>query len=153
MARWDEPQLQDCIVFCVFLSIFNCFVMIWWVSYHMVGKTGALPATPGGSAWVSTRGCWLPVTEPWPSHSAPQRSLCSEMGEELRFAMRCFGPRQRPALKRCNMCHHMTPSYVPGTNIDLQTVSAQNQEYMTVFLIYQIKIFFKMFFSNVKIFI
>ncbi|XP_034245115.1 glutamate receptor ionotropic, kainate 2-like [Thrips palmi] len=50
-----------------------------------------------------------------------RRSLCSEMGEELRFAMRCFGPRQRPALKRCNLCHNMTPSYMPGTNIDLQT--------------------------------
>ncbi|KAE8751697.1 hypothetical protein FOCC_FOCC001545 [Frankliniella occidentalis] len=55
------------------------------------------------------------------------RSLCSEMGEELRFALRCFGPRQRPAVKRCHTCHHMTPSYVPGTSIDLQTFQLHGQ--------------------------
>nr|XP_045621985.1 glutamate receptor ionotropic, kainate 2-like [Procambarus clarkii] len=37
------------------------------------------------------------------------QSLCSEMAEELRFALRCHGSRQRPALKRnCQQC-------VPGT--------------------------------------
>ncbi|KAJ1521477.1 hypothetical protein ONE63_003145 [Megalurothrips usitatus] len=51
-----------------------------------------------------------------------RKSLCTEMGEELRFALQCFGPRQRPAVKRCNMCHYTTPSYVPGTNIDIQTL-------------------------------
>ncbi|XP_052132388.1 glutamate receptor ionotropic, kainate 2 [Frankliniella occidentalis] len=56
-----------------------------------------------------------------------RRSLCSEMGEELRFALRCFGPRQRPAVKRCHTCHHMTPSYVPGTSIDLQTFQLHGQ--------------------------
>ena len=33
------------------------------------------------------------------------QSLCSEMAEELRFAMRCHGSRQKPALKRnCARC-------------------------------------------------
>lgn len=43
-----------------------------------------------------------------------QQSLCSEMAEELRFAMRCHGSRQRPALRRnCTRC---TPgsTYVPA---------------------------------------
>ncbi|XP_049819226.1 glutamate receptor ionotropic, kainate 2 isoform X6 [Aethina tumida] len=37
--------------------------------------------------------------------SAPHQSLCSEMGGELCFALRCRGSRQRPALKRqCSKC-------------------------------------------------
>ena len=33
------------------------------------------------------------------------QSLCSEMAEELRFAMRCRGSRQKPALRRsCSRC-------------------------------------------------
>ncbi|XP_067008296.2 glutamate receptor ionotropic, kainate 2 [Anabrus simplex] len=40
---------------------------------------------------------------------APHQSLCSEMAEELCFALRCRGSRQRPALKRqCSKC-------IPGT--------------------------------------
>ncbi|XP_042867558.1 glutamate receptor ionotropic, kainate 2-like [Penaeus japonicus] len=43
-----------------------------------------------------------------------QQSLCSEMAEELRFAMRCHGSRQRPALKRnCSRCTPGT-TYVPA---------------------------------------
>lgn len=39
----------------------------------------------------------------------PHQSLCAEMAEELCFALRCRGSRQRPALKRqCSKC-------VPGT--------------------------------------
>ena len=38
------------------------------------------------------------------------------MAEELRFAMRCHGSRQRPALKRnCSRCTPGT-TYVPATN-------------------------------------
>ncbi|XP_022237656.1 glutamate receptor ionotropic, kainate 2-like isoform X1 [Limulus polyphemus] len=38
-----------------------------------------------------------------------KQSLCSEMGEELRFAVRCRGSRHRPALRRqCSKC-------IPGT--------------------------------------
>ena len=34
-----------------------------------------------------------------------RQSLCSEMAEELRFAMRCHGSRQKPALRRsCSRC-------------------------------------------------
>lgn len=34
-----------------------------------------------------------------------RQSLCSEMAEELRFAVKCHGSRQRPALKRnCTKC-------------------------------------------------
>lgn len=43
-----------------------------------------------------------------------RQSLCSEMAEELRFAIRCHGSRQRPALKRsCIKCSPRT-TYVPG---------------------------------------
>ncbi|XP_063594400.1 glutamate receptor ionotropic, kainate 1-like [Penaeus indicus] len=48
------------------------------------------------------------------SLSPPQQSLCSEMAEELCFAMRCRGSRQRPALKR--QCSRCIPgaTYVPS---------------------------------------
>ena len=37
-----------------------------------------------------------------------------EMATELRFAMRCHAPRQRPALRRsCARCHATTATYVP----------------------------------------
>ncbi|GLV33798.1 uncharacterized protein CBL_11315 [Carabus blaptoides fortunei] len=43
-----------------------------------------------------------------------RQSLCSEMAEELRFAVRCHGSRQRPALKRnCTKCSPGT-TYVPA---------------------------------------
>ncbi|XP_072156449.1 glutamate receptor ionotropic, kainate 2 isoform X1 [Bemisia tabaci] len=43
-----------------------------------------------------------------------RQSLCSEMAEELRFAVRCHGSRQRPALKRsCTRCSPAT-TYVPA---------------------------------------
>lgn len=48
-----------------------------------------------------------------------QSSLCSEMAEELRFAMRCHGSRQRPALKRnCAKCNSQT-TYVPTGKLDI----------------------------------
>lgn len=50
---------------------------------------------------------------------APHQSLCAEMAEELCFALRCRGSRQRPALKRqCSKCIPGTP-YVPAV-LDLQ---------------------------------
>ena len=44
-----------------------------------------------------------------------RQSLCSEMAEELRFAVRCHGSRQRPALKRnCTKCSPAgLQTYVP----------------------------------------
>lgn len=44
------------------------------------------------------------------------QSLCSEMAEELRFAMHCHASKQRPALRRnCAKC--MTgATYVPGAS-------------------------------------
>ncbi|XP_046392459.1 glutamate receptor ionotropic, kainate 2 isoform X2 [Ischnura elegans] len=43
-----------------------------------------------------------------------RQSLCSEMAEELRFAVRCHGSRQRPALRRsCSRCSPGT-TYVPA---------------------------------------
>ncbi|EEB18839.1 glutamate receptor, ionotropic kainate 2 precursor, putative [Pediculus humanus corporis] len=43
-----------------------------------------------------------------------QQSLCSEMAEELRFAMRCHGSKQKPALRRsCAKCSPLT-TYVPA---------------------------------------
>ncbi|XP_069680352.1 glutamate receptor ionotropic, kainate 2-like isoform X2 [Periplaneta americana] len=45
---------------------------------------------------------------------APHQSLCAEMTEELCFALRCRGSRQRPALKRqCSKCIPGT-TYVPA---------------------------------------
>merc|ERR1712079_710848 len=43
-----------------------------------------------------------------------RQSLCSEMAEELRFAMRCHGSRQKPALRRS--CSRCSPegTYVPA---------------------------------------
>ncbi|CAL1283893.1 unnamed protein product [Larinioides sclopetarius] len=39
------------------------------------------------------------------SHSYLQQSLCAEMAEELRFAVKCRASRQRPALRRqCSKC-------------------------------------------------
>lgn len=43
-----------------------------------------------------------------------RQSLCSEMAEELRFAVRCHGSRHRPALQRsCTKCSPAT-TYVPA---------------------------------------
>ncbi|XP_043207599.1 glutamate receptor ionotropic, kainate 2-like, partial [Amphibalanus amphitrite] len=43
-----------------------------------------------------------------------RQSICMEMATELRFAMRCHAPRQRPALRRsCARCHATNATYVP----------------------------------------
>ena len=53
-----------------------------------------------------------------------RQSLCSEMAEELRFAIRCHGSRQRPALKRsCIKCSPGATTYVPGMAHHLNGVS------------------------------
>ncbi|XP_060534775.1 glutamate receptor ionotropic, kainate 2 [Cylas formicarius] len=53
-----------------------------------------------------------------------RQSLCSEMAEELRFAMRCHGSRQRPALRRsCTRCSPAT-TYVPAT-LDLPHLNGE----------------------------
>ncbi|XP_037925816.1 glutamate receptor ionotropic, kainate 2 isoform X2 [Hermetia illucens] len=45
-----------------------------------------------------------------------RQSLCSEMAEELRFAMHCHASKQRPALKRnCAKCSPGATTYVPGS--------------------------------------
>lgn len=47
-------------------------------------------------------------------NSRDRQSLCAEMAEELRFAVRCHGSRQRPALRRsCVKCSPGT-TYVPA---------------------------------------
>ncbi|GIY87283.1 glutamate receptor ionotropic, kainate 2 [Caerostris darwini] len=44
-----------------------------------------------------------------------QQSLCSEMAEELRFAVKCRASRQRPALRRqCSKCIPPGATYVPA---------------------------------------
>ncbi|XP_030751505.1 glutamate receptor ionotropic, kainate 2 [Sitophilus oryzae] len=53
-----------------------------------------------------------------------RQSLCSEMAEELRFAMRCHGSRQRPALRRsCTRCSPAT-TYVPAA-LDLPHLNGE----------------------------
>ncbi|CAH1132880.1 unnamed protein product [Ceutorhynchus assimilis] len=53
-----------------------------------------------------------------------RQSLCSEMAEELRFAMRCHGSRQRPALRRsCARCSPAT-TYVPAA-LDLPHLNGE----------------------------
>ncbi|XP_066156861.1 glutamate receptor ionotropic, kainate 2 isoform X2 [Euwallacea fornicatus] len=53
-----------------------------------------------------------------------RQSLCSEMAEELRFAMRCHGSRQRPALRRsCTRCSPAT-TYVPAA-LDLPHINGE----------------------------
>jgi len=55
-----------------------------------------------------------------------KQSLCSEMGEELRFALRCQGSRQRPTLRRsCVRCTPPSHTYVP-TNHDVPTLHGEN---------------------------
>ncbi|XP_064081833.1 glutamate receptor ionotropic, kainate 2-like isoform X1 [Macrobrachium nipponense] len=62
---------------------------------------------------------------PKPKVIKPPQSLCSEMAEELRFAMRCQGSRQRPALKRnCSRCTTGT-TYVPAAN-DMPQANGEN---------------------------
>ncbi|KAL5288900.1 GRIK1 family protein [Megaselia abdita] len=58
-----------------------------------------------------------------------RQSLCSEMAEELRFAMHCHGSKQRPALKRT--CHKCVPSstYVPADVIALPEKHSVNYNY------------------------
>nr|XP_015833576.1 PREDICTED: glutamate receptor ionotropic, kainate 2 isoform X6 [Tribolium castaneum] len=53
-----------------------------------------------------------------------RQSLCSEMAEELRFAVRCHGSRQRPALRRsCTRCSPAT-TYVPAA-LDLPHINGE----------------------------
>ncbi|XP_071050380.1 glutamate receptor ionotropic, kainate 2 isoform X5 [Onthophagus taurus] len=53
-----------------------------------------------------------------------RQSLCSEMAEELRFAVRCHGSRQRPALRRsCARCSPAT-TYVPAA-LDLPHLNGE----------------------------
>ncbi|XP_073985740.1 glutamate receptor ionotropic, kainate 2 isoform X2 [Rhodnius prolixus] len=53
-----------------------------------------------------------------------RQSLCSEMAEELRFAIRCHGSRQRPALKRnCTRCSPGT-TYVPSA-LEIQHINGE----------------------------
>ncbi|XP_072394933.1 glutamate receptor ionotropic, kainate 2 [Diabrotica undecimpunctata] len=53
-----------------------------------------------------------------------RQSLCSEMAEELRFAVRCHGSRQRPALRRsCTRCSPAT-TYVPAA-LDLPHLNGE----------------------------
>ena len=62
-----------------------------------------------------------------------QQSLCSEMGEELRFALRCQGSRQRPTLRRsCVRCTPPSHTYVP-TNHDVPTLHGVNS--LNIFII------------------
>jgi glutamate receptor, ionotropic, invertebrate len=54
-----------------------------------------------------------------------RQSLCAQMAEELRFAMRCHGSRQKPALKRsCMKCSPGT-TYVP-TSLGLSHMNGVN---------------------------
>lgn len=56
-----------------------------------------------------------------------RQSLCSEMAEELRFAMRCHGSRQRPALRRsCSRCSPAN-TYVPSA-LDLPHINGVRGE-------------------------
>ena len=59
-----------------------------------------------------------------------RQSLCSEMAEELRFAMRCHGSRQKPALRRS--CSRCSPegTYVPAA-IDFPPIPVTNGDKVT----------------------
>jgi hypothetical protein len=67
-----------------------------------------------------------------------RQSLCSEMAEELRFAMRCHGSRQKPALRRsCSRCS-------PEGNIDkviwfLALIDIKRNSFMFIWLMPKIK--------------
>lgn len=75
-----------------------------------------------------------------------RQSLCSEMAEELRFAVRCHGSRQRPALKRnCTKCSPGT-TYVP-TSFGMTNFNGVSREFGNNFLTDLNSILFK---SNSK---
>merc|ERR1711944_358122 len=58
------------------------------------------------------------------------QSLCSEMAEELRFAMRCRGSRQKPALRRsCSRCSPEN-TYVPAA-VEISRNAGQAEEPQT----------------------
>ncbi|XP_065574703.1 glutamate receptor ionotropic, kainate 1-like isoform X9 [Artemia franciscana] len=55
-----------------------------------------------------------------------RQSLCSEMAEELRFALRCQGSRQRPALRRpCSRCAQQAtgPAYISSNVRSSESIS------------------------------
>ncbi|XP_055331757.1 glutamate receptor ionotropic, kainate 2-like isoform X2 [Paramacrobiotus metropolitanus] len=55
-----------------------------------------------------------------------KQSLCSEMVEELRFAVRCRGSRQKPTLRRqCSQCIPNHTTYVPN-NLEFLGPEAHN---------------------------
>nr|CAD7410631.1 unnamed protein product [Timema poppensis] len=96
---------------------FGSRLVPWWVSHG----THAVPVN-GGVFVVLLCGLALAILVAilefcWNSKKNAQtdrQSLCSEMAEELRFAVRCHGSRQRPALKRsCTRCSPGT-TYVPA---------------------------------------
>ncbi|XP_040577875.1 glutamate receptor ionotropic, kainate 2 isoform X3 [Lepeophtheirus salmonis] len=56
-----------------------------------------------------------------------RQSLCSEMTEELRFAIRCYGSRQKPALRRsCSQCSP-DDTYVPVIEDFSNTSQSENK--------------------------
>lgn len=62
-----------------------------------------------------------------------RQSLCSEMAEELRFAVRCHGSRHRPALQRsCTKCSPAT-TYVPAA-LDLPHLNGVSLKLELIFL-------------------
>ncbi|XP_075217620.1 glutamate receptor ionotropic, kainate 2-like isoform X3 [Lycorma delicatula] len=68
--------------------------------------------------------------------AAPHQSLCAEMLEELCFALRCRGSRQRPALKRqCSKCVPGT-TYVPAS-FDLPPANNGLRSQAFIFMIIQ----------------
>jgi len=89
-------------------------------------------------------------TNTWRPPSLPsqrkQQSLCSEMGEELRFALRCQGSRQRPTLRRsCLRCTPPSHTYVP-TNHDVPPLHGVRVNYYHHSILFLVFIFFQKFF-------
>lgn len=80
------------------------------ISRFIPTHTCSLILYPRPMSYSLLRHSWLPLH---PITHVPQQSLCAEMAEELCFAMRCRGSRQRPALKR--QCTRCVPgvTYVP----------------------------------------
>lgn len=108
------------IFFLFFCFFFFCFLSLLHIFPHEGGVFVVLLCGLALAILVAIlEFCWNSKK----NAQTDRQSLCSEMAEELRFAIRCHGSRQRPALKRnCIKCSPGT-TYVPGMTHHLNDVS------------------------------
>lgn len=110
ILTWFKQNFCTMITLCV-VSI-SLFTLVRKFETH-VGRSDGILFTDNGALLLDKR-----IFAPTDALLFLQQSICSEMAEEFRFAIRCYGSQQRPALKR--QCSRCAPSntYVPAANGD-----------------------------------